>query len=75
MVNAYTQYRYSWKGKDVNYEAIRLAFREIKAQFSGLTMAYPAIGAGLAGGDWEKIAAIISEELNGEDHTFVEYRS
>ncbi|MEM8891005.1 MAG: macro domain-containing protein [Bacteroidota bacterium] len=75
VVNAYTQYRFSWKGKDVNYEAIQLAFREIKAQYSGLTMAYPAIGAGLGGGDWEKIAEIISEELSEEDHTFVEYRS
>lgn len=75
VVNAYTQYRFSWKGKDADYEAIRSAFREIKNQFSGLKIAYPAIGAGLAGGDWAKIAAIISEELNGEDHTFVEYQS
>ena len=73
VVNAYTQYRFSWKGKDVDYEAIRNAFREIKKQFSGLKIAYPAIGAGLAGGDWEIIAEIIEEELLGEDHYFIEF--
>jgi hypothetical protein len=32
------------------------------------------IGAGLAGGDWEIISAIINEELYGEDHTLVIYQ-
>jgi len=36
-------------------------------------MAYPAIGAGLAGGNWEVISQIIEEELDGEDHTLVVY--
>ena len=30
-------------------------------------------GAGLAGGDWSIIAAIINEELSEEDHTLVEF--
>ena len=31
------------------------------------------IGAGLAGGDWKVISKIISEELQGEDYTLVEF--
>jgi O-acetyl-ADP-ribose deacetylase (regulator of RNase III) len=38
-----------------------------------LRIGYPAIGAGLAGGDWEVISSIIEEELKGEDHTFVKF--
>jgi hypothetical protein len=33
----------------------------------------PKLGAGLAKGDWELISQIITEELAGEDHTFVEF--
>ena len=36
-------------------------------------LGYPKIGAGLAGGDWPRIAAIIDRELAGEDHTLVEF--
>jgi len=42
-------------------------------QFAGRRIGYPRIGAGLAGGDWQRIAAIIDEELAGEDHTLVEF--
>ena len=38
-----------------------------------MKIGYPAIGAGLAGGNWEIISGIIDEELKGENHTFVEY--
>ena len=48
-------------------------FKKIKKNFSGLKIGYPAIGAGLAGGDWKKISKIIDKELQGEDHTFVEF--
>lgn len=47
--------------------------REVKRRFGGKRIAYPKIGAGLARGDWSKIAAIIDEELTGETHTLVEY--
>ncbi|MEO1217913.1 MAG: macro domain-containing protein [Bacteroidota bacterium] len=73
VVNAYTQYSYSGSGRKVKYEAIRKAFHEIKNKFSGLKIGYPAIGAGLGGGDWKIISKIIEEELEGEDHTFVEF--
>lgn len=74
IVNAYTQYHWRGSGKKADYEAIRSAFKQIKIRFSGLRIAYPAIGAGLAGGDWKTISDIINQELEGEDHTFVEFR-
>lgn len=37
-------------------------------------MGYPAIGAGLGGGDWQVIEKIIQEALAGEDHTFVKFK-
>ncbi|WMX14432.1 MULTISPECIES: macro domain-containing protein [unclassified Aureispira] len=75
VVNAYTQYHWRGTGRKVDYEAVRAVFKQIKKQFEGKKIAYPAIGAGLAGGDWNIIATIIREELEGEDHTFVLYQA
>jgi len=74
VVNGYTQYDWRGQGRKVDYDAVRNVFRNVKQKFSGLRIGYPAIGAGLAGGDWQIIAKIIEEELNGEDHTFVEFQ-
>ena len=74
IVNAYTQYDWKGPGRKADYEALRQAFRRIKHEFTGQRIAYPAIGAGLAGGEWPVIAAIIEEELAGEDHVFVEWQ-
>ena len=73
IVNAYTQFH--WKGEAIlaDYDAIRHAFRAVKQTFAGKRIGYPLIGAGFARGDWKTIAAIIDEELAGEDHTLVEY--
>ena len=73
IVNAYTQYHWKGSGQKADYEAIRNCYKQIKKQFFGMHIAYPAIGAGLAGGDWEIIKQIIGEELEGETHTFVEF--
>ena len=73
IVNAYTQFDWRGKGVKADYVAIRSAMREIKERFSGKRIGYPRIGAGLAGGNWEIIKNIISEELKGENHTLVEY--
>ena len=73
IINAYTQYDFKGAGTLADYEAIRSVFKAIKTDFSGLRIGYPAIGAGLARGDWSLISKIITEELKGEDHTFVEY--
>jgi O-acetyl-ADP-ribose deacetylase (regulator of RNase III) len=73
IINAYTQYQWRGVGRKVDYDAVRSVFRQIKQSFSGKRIGYPAIGAGLAGGEWTIIAAIIEEELVGEEHVFVEW--
>jgi O-acetyl-ADP-ribose deacetylase (regulator of RNase III) len=75
VVNAYTQFH--WRGQPgeilADYDAIRSAFGLIKQTFAGWRIGYPKIGAGLARGDWSRIAGIIDEALTAEDHTLVEY--
>jgi O-acetyl-ADP-ribose deacetylase (regulator of RNase III) len=73
IVNAYTQFPWKGRGIKVDYEAIRAVFKSIKINFSGKKIGYPMIGAGLAGGDWDVIAAIIDNELVGENHTLVKF--
>lgn len=76
VVNAYTQFTYWEKDKDlVEYDALRSCFEKIKEQFSGNRIGIPKIGAGLARGNWSKISAIIDEVMVGEDITFVEYEA
>lgn len=74
IVNAYTQFRYGGRRKNVDYDAMRQVFAQIKTDFAGQRIGYPMIGAGLAGGDWSVIEGIIEEALAGEDHTLVRYR-
>lgn len=75
IVNAYTQYHWSSYVRQVDYAAVRDAFKQIKNSFSGRRIGYPKIGAGLAGGDWRVISPIIDEELAGEEHYLVLYAS
>jgi O-acetyl-ADP-ribose deacetylase (regulator of RNase III) len=67
IINAITQNLYGKDGKRfVNYEAVaecmRTINRELK-QSNQTHVAMPQIGAGLGGGDWTVIAAIIESEL------------
>lgn len=73
IVNAYTQFHWRGAGVLADYDAIRNVMKAAKAGYAGRRIGYPKIGAGLAGGDWQVIAAIIDEELAGEDHTLVEF--
>jgi O-acetyl-ADP-ribose deacetylase (regulator of RNase III) len=73
VVNGYTQIQWRGAGVKADYPAIRRVMREVKARFTGKRIAYPRIGAGLAGGDWSVIQTIVREELAGEDHTYLEY--
>jgi len=73
VINAYTQYHYGGGGKLVDYEALKRVFEAIAHDFPDKHIAYPAIGAGLAGGDWNKISTLINEALKNHQHTFVEY--
>jgi O-acetyl-ADP-ribose deacetylase (regulator of RNase III) len=73
IVNGYTQFHWRGRGVLIDYDAVRSVMRQVKTSFPGKRIGYPKIGAGLAGGDWVQIAAIVDEELDGEDHAFVEY--
>lgn len=73
VVNAYTQFHWRGRGIKADYEAIRSVMSKVKQSFGNQKVGYPRIGAGLAKGEWDTIAAIIDQELNGVDHTLVEY--
>ena len=70
IANAITQLSYGRTGERyVNYEAVQKAFNHIaKSVKPGVVIRYPKIGAGLGGGEWDIIAAIIEEELQGREH-------
>lgn len=63
--NAYTQFDHWSPGPRVDYAALANAFRfavdALKDEPVRLPILTPLIGAGLAGGDWTRISAIINE--------------
>jgi O-acetyl-ADP-ribose deacetylase (regulator of RNase III) len=68
VVNAYTQNNYGANHKDgvtkpVDYEAITMCMRKMNVIFKGKHIGLPKIGAGLAGGNWDRIKNIIQTEL------------
>jgi O-acetyl-ADP-ribose deacetylase (regulator of RNase III) len=78
VVNAYTQYGFGRNhpgGKMIplDYEALTLCMRKINHKFKGEHIGLPKIGAGLAGGDWERIKKIIQDELIDCKVTVVNY--
>lgn len=75
IVNAYTQFNFSTSNKEVSYDAVDEVFEKIYNMIrdQNLRIGYPAIGAGLGGGDWNAIKAIIDSRLKDEDHTYVKY--
>ncbi|SMX28842.1 Macro domain protein [Pelagimonas phthalicica] len=73
IVNAYTQFSYKGRGPKVDYAALERCFAEIAQRFSKQRIGYPMIGAGLAGGDWTRIVKIIETQLQGLNHTLVEF--
>lgn len=79
VVNSYTQYgfgRNHENGTEVplDYEALRLCLRKINHSFKGYHIGLPLIGCGLAGGSWEIVKKIISEELINMKVTIVHYK-
>lgn len=79
VVNSYTQYNYGANHADgvarpLDYEALTLCLRKINKVFSGLKIGLPQIGAGLAGGNWNRIQSIIQQELKDCDVTVVIYK-
>lgn len=73
VLNAYTQFHWRGKGVKVDYTAVRDVFRRVASEFPDKRIAFPAIGAGYAGGNWGRLSSIIKTELNGLDSTFVEF--
>ncbi len=72
-MNAYTQFQWRGRGRKADYDAIDRCFAQIAQEFPKARIGYPLIGAGLAGGSWSVIAPIISRQLQGLDHTLVEF--
>jgi O-acetyl-ADP-ribose deacetylase (regulator of RNase III) len=76
IVNCYSQFWYGLtpNGKaPFDYPAFTLCMRKINHIFKGKHVGLPAIGSGLAGGNWDIIKAIIMEELKDVDVTVVIY--
>ncbi len=73
VVNAYTQYDYGTERVQVDYDAVRNCMTWLGGTYSGQRIGLPKIGAGLAGGDWPLIEAIIRDTLSGENVTIVEF--
>ena len=76
VVNAYTQYHYGRNHKDgvhtpIDYEALTLCMRKMNKIFKDQHIGLPKIGAGLAGGDWNRIKKIIQDEFTDCDVTVV----
>jgi O-acetyl-ADP-ribose deacetylase (regulator of RNase III) len=79
VVNSYTQFKYGSNhtdgvSKPLDYEALTLCMRKINHQFKGKHIGMPKIGAGLAGGDWNRIETIIKHELKDMKVTVVNYK-
>lgn len=78
VVNAITQFYY---GRDpnvryVDYDAVSAAFSKtaIVARILGLEVNYPAVGAGLANGDWEILSRRIANALTDVESTHWVYQ-
>lgn len=72
LANAITQEFYGRDGRVyVDYDAVKTCFDKVSklASTHGLSVHYPKIGAGLGGGDWDKIREIISSSLDGLEHS------
>lgn len=65
VANCYTQLKVG-EGIRVSYSAIRKCMEQLHgfASENSLTVGIPKIGAGLGGGDWKKIEAIIDDVFN-----------
>lgn len=74
VVNAYTQFDFRGSGMKADYAALRSCLRWVAETFPDARIGLPKIGAGLAGGDWATIEAIVTEELRDRAATIVEYQ-
>lgn len=75
IINAYTQFYPRMHPPPFDYEAFEKVLVSLKPMFDhpALTIGAPKIGAGLAGGDWDRIAAIIEKVYPHRDIIVFEY--
>lgn len=74
VVNCYTQFHWRGTGSKISYDAIESCMKWIKGNYSNKKIGLPLIGAGLGGGDWNRIFSIIEKELIDCDVTIVEFQ-
>lgn len=67
IINAITQETYGKTGVHVSYWAIANVFKVLNGYCRDSTVAIPMIGAGLGGGDWNVISAIIENTAKEYD--------
>ena len=72
VLNCMTQELTGPSVRQLNYEALVQCFEFINRRFPNQTLAIPQIGAGLAGGNWNIIKAIINETTPDVDVTVYE---
>lgn len=63
ILNIITQVTYGRKGKHVSYDALDKAFASVKGIVNGQPLSIPRIGAGLGGGAWPIVEAIINHHI------------
>lgn len=74
IVNAYTQYSYGGGIDRFEYDGFRRILKQLRLFApDDARIGFPQIGAGLGGGDWERIRSMIREELEGLNVTVVIY--
>lgn len=73
IVNLYTQYRYGRDRCHFDYDAFRRGLKSLAPNAGDLHIGMPMIGAGLAGGDWDRIKQILEEEFANVNYTVVRY--
>ena len=62
IINAYTQVNFAPRGIDhFEYESFKLILRKLAAIYPGKKFGFPYIGMGLAGGDKDRIIAMIED--------------
>lgn len=72
ILNLFTQEYYGYDGKKyINYNAISNIFKNLTEEMNIGKIAIPKIGAGLAGGDWNIIEALINESTGDKLEVWV----
>lgn len=72
VINAYTQFDFRGS-RNVDYAAIERVLTRIATDYPSARIGYPQLGAGLAGGDWARIAPVFESAFHAHDHTLVRY--